>query len=57
MAHASNVFKITPEATPYLIAPFKARNRKLWIVLPAFNEAENLGNMSKGCPQTVFKGN
>jgi dolichol-phosphate mannosyltransferase len=45
MAHASNVFKITPEATPYLIAPFKARNRKLWIVLPAFNEAENLGKL------------
>jgi dolichol-phosphate mannosyltransferase len=59
MAHASNVFKITPEATPYLIAPLKARNRKLWIVLPAFNEAENLGKLIENIFSSLheFSGN
>jgi len=45
MAQSNNVLKINPEVTPYLISSLGHHEPKLWIVLPAFNESENLGKL------------
>jgi dolichol-phosphate mannosyltransferase len=45
MATSSPVLKMNPELTPYMVSPIKAKRKKLWVVLPAFNEEENLGKL------------
>ena len=45
MSASSNVIKLDLEVTPYFVAPRIVKQRKLWVVLPAFNEASNLGKL------------
>ncbi len=45
MPQSYTILKTNSEVTPYLISPTVHKERKLWIVLPAFNEAENLGKL------------
>jgi len=41
----ANVLKMNFELTPYLISSQSILKKKVWIVLPAFNEAKNLGKL------------
>lgn len=45
MAQSGTVLKMFPEVTPYFISSVNFSQPKLWIVLPAFNEEENLGKL------------
>lgn len=45
MASSSGVLRMNFELTPFMVSPVSALPKKTWIVLPAFNEAENLGKL------------
>jgi len=41
----ANILRMNFELTPYLISSQSILKKKVWIVLPAFNEAKNLGKL------------
>ena len=43
MTQTAKVLNLQPEVTPYLISYRGQKRSKVWIVLPAFNEEQNLG--------------
>lgn len=53
MAQSNHVLKFIPEVTPYLLSSVSHQAPKVWIVLPAFNEAENLGKLIEAILERV----
>ena len=53
MASSSQVLKMTFEATPYFVSPTSVSRSKVWIVLPAYNEAENLGDLIQSISRSM----
>jgi dolichol-phosphate mannosyltransferase len=53
MTNSSRAVECFSEISPYWISPRHQKSRKLWVVLPAYNEAENLGTLIETLSDTL----